>query len=115
MIYGRRAWPWGWIVVKGSQGHFPEQTHVAWVEQVAELIPQGAEVISLGDGEFDGITLQATADRHGWAYAFRTAKDTVLTEEEEEFNVASGERNKSRATPFFKSRRYHKFTMNHTN
>jgi hypothetical protein len=86
VIYGRRALPLGWIVVKGSKGHLPEETHLALVDQVAELIPQGAEVIFLGDGEFDGVNLQGTVEGHGWAYAFRTAKDTVLTEEEEEFN-----------------------------
>ena len=86
VIYGRRALPLGWLVVKGSKGHFPEESHVTLADQVAELRPQGAEIIFLGDGEFEGITLQATVDHHGWAYALRTAKDTVLTEEEEEFN-----------------------------
>jgi hypothetical protein len=68
VIYGRRALPLGWIVVKGSKGHFPEETHVALVEQVVELIPEGADVIFLGNGEFDGITWQETVegDEFNW-------------------------------------------------
>ena len=86
VVYKGRALPLGWIVVKGSKGHFPEETHVALVEQVAELIPQEADVIFLGDGEFDGITLQETVDSYGWEYVCRTAKDIVLTDEGDEFD-----------------------------
>jgi hypothetical protein len=86
VVYKGRALPLGWIVVKGSKGHFPEETHLELVEQVAELIPQEADVIFLGDGEFDGITLQETLDSYGWAYVCRTAKDIVLTDEGDEFN-----------------------------
>ena len=86
VIYKGRALPLGWIVVQGSKGHFPEETHVELVEQVAELIPQEADVIFLGDGEFDGITLQETVDSYGWAYVCRTAQDIVLTDEGDEFN-----------------------------
>lgn len=86
VVYKGRALPLGWIVVKGSKGHFPEETHVALVEQVAEMTPAGADVIFLGDGEFDGITLQETVDSYGWEYVCRTAKDIVLTDEGDEFD-----------------------------
>jgi hypothetical protein len=86
VIYGRRALPLGWLVVKGSKGHFPEESHVALVQQVVELIPAGADVIFLGDGEFDGITLQQTVDSYGWQYVCRTAKDIVLTDQDDEFD-----------------------------
>jgi len=86
VIYKGRALPLGWVVVKGSKGHFPEETHVALVEQVAELVPEETDVIFLGDGEFDGIVLQQTVDDYGWKYACRTAKDIVLTDEGDEFN-----------------------------
>ncbi len=86
VIFKGRALPLGWIVVQGKKGHFPEETHVNLVEQVAELVPKEAMVIFLGDGEFDGITLQETVDNKGWQYVCRTAKNAVLTEEEEEFS-----------------------------
>ena len=85
VVYKKRALPIGWVVIKGSKGHFPEETHVALIEQVQPLIPAGAQVIFLGDGEFDGITLQATVDGLGWEYVCRTAKNVILSEEGEEF------------------------------
>lgn len=85
VVYKHRALPIAWLVVKGSKGHFPEASHVALLQQVHDLVPEGAEVIFLGDGEFDGITLQATANAYGWRYACRTAKNTILCEDGEEF------------------------------
>lgn len=85
VVYKQRALPIAWIVVKGSKGHFPEESHVALLEQVHDLVPEGADVIFLGDGEFDGTTLQATVDGYGWHYVCRTAKNTILEEDGEEF------------------------------
>jgi len=64
-----------WIVVKGNKGHFPEEAHVQLVEQVHKMVPEEADVILLGNGEFDGVTLQATIDRYGWEYVCRTAQN----------------------------------------
>ena len=85
VVYGRRALPLGWLVVKGGKGHLAEESHVTLVEQVAELVPPGATTIFLGDGEFDGVRLQERIDELGWQYVCRTAKDIVLTEAGEEF------------------------------
>jgi len=85
VIYKKRALPIAWIVVKGSRGHFPEETHIQLVEQVCHIIPAGADVIFVGDGEFDGIDFQATVDGHGWAYVCRTAKNAQLGAEGEHF------------------------------
>lgn len=68
VIYKKRALPIAWIVVKGSKGHFPEKTHVQLVESVSQIVPEDADVIFVGDGEFDGVTLQATIESCGWEY-----------------------------------------------
>lgn len=86
VVYQGRALPLGWVVVAGHQGHFPEETHVALVQEVAKLTPPEADVIFLGEGEFDGLTLQQTVDRYGWHYVCRTASDIVLTDDGDEFN-----------------------------
>lgn len=86
VIYKKRALPIAWIVVKGSKGHFPEAAHVHLLAQVHGLVPAGADVIFVGDGEFDGITLQATLDGYGWHYACRTAKDSQMGVEGERFS-----------------------------
>lgn len=79
VIYRSRALPIAWIVVKGSKGHFPEDTHIKLVRKVHELIPEGAEVVFLGDGEFDGTLLQAELDKCHWRYVCRTASNTILS------------------------------------
>ena len=86
LVYKQRALPIAWIVIKGGKGHFPEQTHVELLELVEALIPEGADVVFLGDGEFDGTSLQATLESYGWFYACRTAKNTVLFEDGEKFS-----------------------------
>lgn len=86
VVYQQRALPLAWIVVQGRKGHFPEDSHVALVEQVYAWVPEGTDVIFLGDGEFDGPTLQATVEGYGWHYVCRTAKNIILTEDGEEFH-----------------------------
>jgi hypothetical protein len=90
VVYRGRALPVGWLVVEGGKGHLAEDCHIALVEQVAELVPPEATVIFLGDGEFDGVRLQAKLAQLDWGYVCRTAKDIVLTEAEEEFTVGAG-------------------------
>lgn len=85
VIYEKRALPIAWIVIEGNKGHFPEDSHVLLLERVHEIVPEGADVIFLGDGEFDGITLQATIDGYGWQYVCRTAKNTQLGADGERF------------------------------
>ena len=76
-VYKGRALPLAWRVRQGPKGHFPEDLHIAVVELISEVIPEGAKVVFLGDGEFDGTALQATLNKVGWAYACRTALSTV--------------------------------------
>src|SRR6266851_3750082 len=74
-----RALPLAWRVRQGPKGHFPEDLHIAMVELMREVIPAGAKVVFLGDGEFDGTALQATLHEAGWSYACHTARSTVAT------------------------------------
>lgn len=78
VVYQHRALPLAWVVVKGVKGHFPEDTHCRLVAQVQPLLPANATVIFVGDGEFDGTTLQATLHDYGWHYVCRTAASTLL-------------------------------------
>jgi len=81
VLYRKRALPLAWIVVQGKKGHFPEDTHIMLLEHVQALVPDESDVIFLGDGEFDGIGLQAAIAACGWSYVCRTAKNTQLCEE----------------------------------
>ena len=80
VLYKKRALPVAWIVVQGNKGHLPEDTHIMLVEQVQTVVPTEADVIFLGDGEFDGVFLQAAVAAGGWYYVCRTAKNIQLCE-----------------------------------
>ena len=95
VVYKKRALPLTWLVAEGNKGHFSEENHITLIEQVKEIVPEGTDVMFLGDGEFDGIQLQAKMDGYGWKYVCRTAKDTILiqgdkTETFEELQVWPG-------------------------
>lgn len=85
LVYKQRALPIAWMVVKGKKGHFPETAHIELIEGVKPLIPEGCEVTLLGDGEFDGMDLQAPVSNRQWRYVLRTAKNILLHWQEEEF------------------------------
>jgi hypothetical protein len=89
VIYKGRALPLAWRVREGPKGHFPEDLHIAVVELIHACLPEGTQVVFLGDGEFDGTALQATLNEAGWFYACRTAQSTVATWEGETFRLDS--------------------------
>lgn len=82
VLYQGRALPLVWMVVKGSKGHFPAQTHVALLQQVTALLPTSAQVVFVGDGEFDSIPLQAAVEAAGYAYVCRTAHNILVYHED---------------------------------
>ena len=47
------------------KGHCPEELHIARVMLLHTLLPEGAKVVFLGDGEFDGPGLQDTLNEMG--------------------------------------------------
>lgn len=85
VIYKKRALPLAWIVVQGRKGHLPEEAHRQLLKRVREMAPDGTDVILLGDGEFDGIDLQAAIDGYGWEYVCRTAKNAQLRIDDDRF------------------------------
>jgi len=78
VVYKGRALPIAWIVVKGKKGHLKEEVHLKLIEQLHQIIPSGAQVVFLGDGEFDGAKLLDTIDGYGWKYVCRTGKSSVI-------------------------------------
>lgn len=82
LLYQQRAIPLAWVVVARPKGHSPAATHIALLRQVHDLLPPEAEVILLGDGEFDSVELQTFLRTEvGWDYVCRTAKDTLVAVE----------------------------------
>jgi hypothetical protein len=87
VVYKGRALPVAWLVRQGKKGHFPEDWHIALVKQVEELLPAGAHVVLLGDGEFDGMDLQHTLEEAGWSYVCRTGCNLTASWEGETFRL----------------------------
>jgi Transposase DDE domain len=85
VVYKGRALPLAWQVRQGKKGHFPEDLHIALVTQVHKLIPLGASVVLLGDGEFDGTTLQHTLQDAHWSYVVRTGSHITVLWDGERF------------------------------
>jgi len=52
--------------------------------QLKAILPEGCQVIFLGDGEVDEIDLQAALQSQGWHYICRAAKNTQLFEADEQ-------------------------------
>jgi len=79
LIYKRRALPIAFTIFKGKKGHLPEDAHIELVKKLPPLIPESTEkVVFLGDGEFDGTTLQRTLNDFGWKYVSRTSSNITL-------------------------------------
>jgi len=88
VVYKQRALPLAWYVAKGAKGHFAADVHCALLAQVAALLPANADVVFLGDGEFDGVELQTLLQAYGWHYVCRTAKNILVTAEGETFPLS---------------------------
>ncbi|NKQ37695.1 MAG: transposase [Chloroflexi bacterium] len=86
LIYNNRAIPIAWVTVTGSKGHLSEDIHLELLDKVKPLIPTGANVIFLGDGEFDGNRLQAAINNEeNWEYVCRTAKNRLVCSDGDSF------------------------------
>jgi len=88
LIYGQRTLPITWMVVRGCKGHLSERLHLDLLSQLQAILPQDCQAVFLGDGEFDGIELQAALQSLGLRYVCRTAKNTQLYEDEILFSFA---------------------------
>jgi hypothetical protein len=85
VVYQGPALPLLWTTPKGKKGHFPEAMHIELIEAVHQLIPEGRDVVVLGDGEFDGIQWLATLEKFNWHYVCRTAHNSVFYQEDKRF------------------------------
>ena len=81
VIYKKRAIPIVWMVRKGKKGHLPESFHCQLIEKLIGIAPENCRKTMLGDGEFDGNSLQELLKVHGWNYVLRTRKDMVAKED----------------------------------
>ena len=74
VIYRKRALPLAWVVYKGKKGHASAARHVEVLRKVKQLIPEGAEVVLLGDGEYDDTEMvEWVQTQTDWSFVLRTS------------------------------------------
>jgi len=66
-------------VYRGKKGHTTTARHIAVLELVRPLIPSDAEVILLGDGEYDSVGMLQWIEAHArWHLVVRTAQNSLV-------------------------------------
>ena len=88
-VYKNRALPLCWLVVTGSKGHLKESVHLELVNRLKTIIPHQANVVFLGDGEFDGLNFIKTIKQNGWSFVLRTSNNRILIEGDDAFSFRS--------------------------
>ena len=78
VLYRKRALPLVWLVIRGSKGHLSDDLHRAVLTQLDGLIPAEAQVVVMGDGEFDGVTFLQALEQRQWKYVCRTASNITV-------------------------------------
>ncbi len=90
VLYKKRALPIAWIVYRGKKGHTTAQRHIQALEKVLPLLPPDAEVILLGDAEYDTTEMLAWLQNHtSWHYVLRTSPQIHVVEDEHSQAIGS--------------------------
>jgi hypothetical protein len=74
VLYQKRALPIAWLVYKGKKGHATAERHILALEKVLPLLPEGSEVVLLGDAEYDNTEMITWIEKNTtWQYVLRTS------------------------------------------
>jgi hypothetical protein len=74
VLYQRRALPIAWLVYKGKKGHASAERHIQALEKVCPLLPEGSQVILLGDAEYDTTEMLGWIEKNtAWKFVLRTS------------------------------------------
>ena len=74
VVYKKRALPLVWLVYPGKKGHTSAARHIQVLTKLKALLPQGTQVILLGDAEYDTTAMLLWLQEHtSWSYVLRTS------------------------------------------
>ena len=71
LAFRRRALPLAWTWVNTAQGHSDALKQLTLLNYVRQLLPQGAQVILVGDCEFGAVTVPQQLQAWHWQYVLR--------------------------------------------
>lgn len=82
VVYKQRSLPVVWFVREGNKGVFSEADHLKLLGKLQGLLAELALGLDypllvnvLGDGEFDGVKVQAYCCEQDWSYVFRASQN----------------------------------------
>ena len=79
VVYRARLLPLAWVVYPGKKGHTTAERHIAVLRKVLPLIPAAAEVVLLGDAEYDTTAMVTWVQTHtSWSFVLRTAPNILM-------------------------------------
>jgi hypothetical protein len=81
--YQRRAVPITWRTEQGKRGHADGCLQIGLLQQVVPGLPDAADIVVLGDGEFGHVQLITWLEAQDWDYCLRVASDTYIHYEDE--------------------------------
>ena len=88
VLWKKKAIPVVWKTVQAPKGHFPESDHLQLLKLLEDILKTLPNVrcvmLMLGDGEYDGSKWIQQLQNMNFEYVLRTAKDTLLTNQEQE-------------------------------
>lgn len=85
VLYQKRALPIAWLVYKGKKGHASAERHKQALEKVAPLLPEGSEVVLLGDAEYDTTDMIEWIEKNTvWQYVLRTSPQIYVQTDQQE-------------------------------
>jgi len=83
VLYKKRALPIAWVVYTGKKGHTTAARHIQALEKVQTLIPEGKEVVLMGDAEYDTTEMLLwLRENTNWQYVLRTSPQIYVQEGE---------------------------------
>lgn len=71
LAYRKRALPIAWTWVPRSRGHSSAKVQLALLRYVHQLLPQGAQVLLVGDAEFGAVAVLRQLHTWRWWYVLR--------------------------------------------
>jgi len=79
VVYRSRLLPLAWVVYQGKKGHTTAARHIEVLKKVLPLLPEDADVVLLGDAEYDTTEMLAWVQAAtSWAFVMRTASNLLI-------------------------------------
>ncbi len=92
VVYRTRLLPLAWVVYKGKKGHTTAERHIEVLKKMLPLLPEGADVVLLGDAEYDTTEMLSWVQKKTtWKFVMRTAPNLLVQQGADWHQIGSHE------------------------